>query len=77
MLTHCAYCSWSSSFASVFIGANGVTYCLCRTGPPTQMDGTDRPVAPYCVNARLNTRLSPANASSEGVKSTSGLYADR
>ena len=70
MLIHCAYCSCSSSLASVFIGANGVTYCLCSTRPPTHSDGTDRPVAPYRVNARSNTVLSRAKRSSAGVNVT-------
>ena len=66
MLIHCAYCSCSSSLASVFIGAYGVTYCLCSTRPPTHSDGTDRPVAPYRVNARSKTALSPSEALERG-----------
>lgn len=77
MLTHCAYCSCVRSRASAFMGANGVTYCLCSGRPPIQIDGTDNPVAPYCVNARVNTKLSSANAANAGEKVTFGLYGDR
>src|SRR5262245_49817291 len=73
MLIHSTYPSCARSFASVFIGANGMTYCLCRICPPTHSDGTDNPVAPYCVKALRYTRLSRASASIAGVKVTAGL----
>ncbi len=54
-------------------GPKGVGYCLCGTMPPTQMDGTDSPVAPYRVNARSKTMFSAAKAFSAGVNVFDGL----
>ena len=52
------------------MGANGVTYCLWIIAPPTQIEGSERPVPPYRVKELFITTLSAANFWTFGVKST-------